>query len=135
VAISEYTKQAITDINPVDDATALPTSMTAPILEPQVFYDNYFVGECRSLLLGISLVDYISENPSGDQVPLIVLRCIEELDQHLDFQGLFRVSPNLAIVKKIIRAMEKNELEFSFDDYRDDPATISGILKVRHKHL
>lgn len=130
VAIAEHAKQIISNIDPIKDARTLSTHILEPILEPPVFYNNYFVGECRSLLFGISLVDYVSDNPSGSQVPLIVRRCIEELDHHLDFQGLFRVSPNLGVVQQIIHAIEKDETIFSFEDYRDDPATIGGILKV-----
>lgn len=131
IAIGEHAKHAIAEIDPIKDATSALAAFAEPVFEPPVYYVNYFVGECRSLLFGISLVDYVNAKPasSTSQIPLIVRRCIDEIEQRcLDFQGIYRISPKASIIQRVIHEIEKDEVAFSFKEY--DPPTIAAILKV-----
>lgn len=67
---------------------------------------------------------------SNQLVPLVVSRCIEEIDSHgLDFEGIYRISGKLSITQKLVQRMEKDEENFKFDPL-DDPATVAGVLKL-----
>lgn len=68
---------------------ALASSLPKPTL-----YYNFFVGECRDLIFGFSLVDYATaRNLPDGEIPKIVHSCIEEIDKRgLELEGLYRVS-------------------------------------------
>lgn len=54
-----------------------------------------YVGECRDLIFGVSLVDYATARglPEGE-VPKIIRICIQDIEQRgLDAEGIYRVKP------------------------------------------
>lgn len=70
-------------------ARTLPSEIPPPIL-----YCNYYVGDCKDFIFGVSLVDYATARnlPEGE-VPKIVRLCIREIDQRgLNSEGIYRVS-------------------------------------------
>lgn len=71
---------------------ALVSSLPKPTL-----YYNFFVGECKDLIFGFSLLDYATaRNLPDGETPKIVRQCIEEIDKRgLELEGLYRVSRSL----------------------------------------
>ncbi|KDE08751.1 hypothetical protein MVLG_01205 [Microbotryum lychnidis-dioicae p1A1 Lamole] len=121
-------------IEPVADGEKFAMMLRAPVPDPPVYYVNYFVGECRSLLFGVSLTDYHSTNPTR-LVPLIVQKCIEAVDHSgLQIEGIYRISGKVATVQQIIHEIERDEESFAFRP-NDDPAMVGGVLKLYLRQL
>ncbi|SCZ92567.1 BZ3500_MvSof-1268-A1-R1_Chr5-2g07985 [Microbotryum saponariae] len=121
-------------IEPIADGEKFAMVLRAPVPDPPVYYVNYFVGECRSLLFGVSLTDYHSTNPTR-LVPLIVQKCIEAVDHSgLQIEGIYRISGKVATVQQIIHEIERDEESFAFRP-SDDPAMIGGVLKLYLRQL
>lgn len=103
-------------------------------------YINYWHGECKSLLFGVSLVDYDFARsqhhrapqlgPAPVEPPLIVSKCIDFIEQHaLEQPGIYRTSAKHTTVQELVAAIEKDEARFAFDPEHDDPAAVAGVLK------
>lgn len=102
-------------------------------------YVNYWHGECKSLLFGISLLDYdFARNqrrppllgPAPVEPPLIVSKCISFIEEHaLDTPGIYRTSAKHTAVQQLCAAFEKDEQRFQFDPEQDDHAAVAGVLK------
>ncbi|SCV72588.1 BQ2448_4125 [Microbotryum intermedium] len=121
-------------IEPIADGEKFAMMLRAPVPEPPVYYVNYFVGECRSLLFGVSLTDYHSTN-STRLVPLIVQKCIEAVDHSgLQIEGIYRISGKVVTVQQIIHEIERDEESFVFRP-SDDPAMVGGVLKLYLRQL
>ncbi|KAK4046435.1 hypothetical protein OIO90_006567 [Microbotryomycetes sp. JL221] len=117
-----------------EDADEFAKTLSAPSPEPRVYYRNYFVGECRDLLFGVSLMDYHATHPEM-LVPLIVQRSIAFIDTHgLLTEGIYRVSGKQTTVQQLVHMIERNEKDFYFDP-REDPATVAGVLKLYLRQL
>ncbi|GAA5896218.1 hypothetical protein JCM6882_008521 [Rhodosporidiobolus microsporus] len=135
VAIGEHVKPEIGKIEAERDAEQFfATIQDSAPQEPPVYYVNAFVGECRTLLFGVSLQDYHAKHPAL-LVPLIVQRCITNVDSHgLDNEGIYRVPGKLATIQQIVTRMEKDEEAFSFGP-NDDPPAVAGVLKLYLRQL
>ena len=74
-------------------SASIPQYLASALPKPVLYY-NFFVGECRDLIFGFSLVDYATaRNLSDGKIPRIVRLCIEEVDKRgLDLEGIYRVS-------------------------------------------
>lgn len=63
------------------------------------------VGECRSLIFGVSLTDYDFARGEGSdrgRPPTIVEKCIAAIDERgLDAEGIYRISGRHAGVQKV----------------------------------
>ncbi|KAK4045979.1 hypothetical protein OIV83_006464 [Microbotryomycetes sp. JL201] len=116
------------------DADEFAKTLPAPSPEPRVYYKNYYVGECRDLLFGVSLMDYHATHPDI-LVPLIVQRSIAFIDAYgLLTEGIYRVSGKQTTLQQLVHTIERNEKEFNFDP-REDPATVAGVLKLYLRQL
>ncbi|KAL8280542.1 hypothetical protein RQP46_007190 [Phenoliferia psychrophenolica] len=122
-------------INPVADEDNFKAQLrNAAPPEPKVYYVNAFVGECRTLLFGVSLQDYLATHPERP-VPLIVQTCVKQIEETgLDCEGIYRIPGKLATVQQLVHAIEKNEDSFQFDP-REEPATVAGVLKLYLRQL
>ncbi|PWN24474.1 RhoGAP-domain-containing protein [Jaminaea rosea] len=118
---------------PYLDAT--PNSADGPVP-----YVNYWHGECKSLLFGISLVDYDFARsqrrspqlpgPTIAEPPLIVSKCVAFIEEHgMDQQGIYRTSAKHTAVQQLVADFERDEARFEFDPKRDEPAAAAGVLK------
>ncbi|GAA5945255.1 uncharacterized protein JCM15063_003008 [Sporobolomyces koalae] len=135
VAIGDHVKPAVGKIEPYRDVEnyfiAVPDE---PPADQPVYYINAFIGECRSLLFGVSLQDYCANHP-GLLVPTIVQRCIEKVESSgLDFEGIYRVPGKLATIQQIVHRMEKGEESFRFGDH-DEVSAVAGVLKLYLRQL
>ncbi|ORY90831.1 hypothetical protein BCR35DRAFT_107786 [Leucosporidium creatinivorum] len=130
----ETVKKGAHDLNPELEATDFARSLRAHAPEPRVYYKNYFVGECRDLLFGVSLTDYHATHPDL-LVPLIVQHCIAFIDAHgIANEGIYRISGKQSTVQQLVHQIERNEKDFRFED-REDPATVAGLLKLYLRQL
>ncbi|KAK4699008.1 hypothetical protein P7C70_g7258, partial [Phenoliferia sp. Uapishka_3] len=121
-------------VNPHADVDTFQTLVRSGPPEPKVYYVNAFVGECRTLLFGVSLNDYLATHPDRP-VPLIVQRCIEQIDETgLDFEGIYRIPGKLATVQQLVHMIEKNEEAFDFNP-NEEPTTVAGVLKLYLRQL
>jgi RhoGAP domain len=79
-------------------SASIPNVLASAIPKPILYY-NFYVGECKDLIFGFSLLDYATaRNLPDGQIPRIVRLCIEEVDKRgLDTEGIYRVSlgPNI----------------------------------------
>lgn len=102
-------------------------------------YVNYWHGEYRSLLFGVSLVDYDfakaqrgapQMRSASVEPPIIVRKCIEFIEKHaLEHPGIYRISAKHTAVQQLAANFEKDEIRFEFDPQRDEPAAVAGVLK------
>ncbi|GAA6003386.1 hypothetical protein JCM10207_000309 [Rhodosporidiobolus poonsookiae] len=135
VAIGEHVKPEVEKLDAVHDADMFMQEMQDPApADPPVYYVNAFVGPCKSLLFGTSLQDYHAKHPSL-LVPLIVQRCIANVDSHgLELEGIYRIPGKLATIQQIVTRMEKDEEVFQFAN-TDDPHAVAGVLKLYFRQL
>lgn len=99
----------------------------------------------EDLIFGVSLQDYsrarppsleLSGQPSKVSPPLLVLKCIEFIDNHaLDQPGIYRISARHAAIQEMVHRVEKDEANFKFDPSKDEPATVAGLLKLYLRQL
>lgn len=102
-------------------------------------YVNYWHGECKSLLFGVSLLDYdFARNqrrppqlgPAPVEAPLIVTKCVDFIEKHaLEVPGIYRTSAKHTTVQELCASFEKDEARFQFDPEHDEPAAVAGVLK------
>lgn len=108
----------VNKISPEDDAARFSASLPRDYSEPKVLYENAFLGPCRSLLFGVALTDYVASNapgrkdreggPAGHLVPLIVQRCIDEIDRRgARLEGIYRISGKMQSVTILVHEIEK----------------------------
>ncbi|GAA5845939.1 hypothetical protein JCM3766R1_000866 [Sporobolomyces carnicolor] len=135
VAIADHIRPAVDRIEPYRDVENyfLAVRDEAPPDQP-VYYNNAFIGECRSLLFGVGLQDYCANHP-GLLVPIIVQRCIVKVEESgLDFEGIYRVPGKLATIQQFVHQMEKEEETFRFGE-NDDVSAVAGVLKLYLRQL
>lgn len=83
-------------VSPLRDSYQLK-QLTAKGLEvakpKKVLYYNYFVGECKDLMFGVSLLDYASSRGLKERdMPKVVKICIKEVEERgLKLEGIYRV--------------------------------------------
>ncbi|CAM0137612.1 hypothetical protein VKS41_003082 [Umbelopsis sp. WA50703] len=94
-----------------------------------IFYHNYYAGESKDLLFGISLVEYA--NAHRRSVPLIVIKCIEAIERlgGIKREGIYRISGRQSNVEKLRQAFEKDEEAVVLNETAFDVFTIANVLK------
>ncbi|CAO1635151.1 unnamed protein product [Sympodiomycopsis kandeliae] len=117
----------------------LPVLGGSGLDDEPVPYVNYWHGECKSLLFGVSLVDYdFARNqrrppqlgPAPVEPPLIVTKCVNFIEDYaLHNQGIYRTSAKHTAVQELCAAFEKDEVRFQFDPNLNEPAAVAGVLK------
>ncbi|GAA5824616.1 hypothetical protein JCM10212_005045 [Sporobolomyces blumeae] len=135
LAIGDRIKPAVDRVDPYRDVENyfLAVRDEGPPDQP-VYYNNAFIGECRSLLFGVGLQDYCANHPNL-VVPLIVQRCIAKIDASgLEVEGIYRVPGKLGTIQQIVHQMEKEEETFRFTE-NDDVSAVAGVLKLYLRQL
>lgn len=117
----------------------------AELNEDRIPYVNYYFGECKDLLFGVSLIDYAysraqhdppSLGPSKVEAPLIVRKCIAFIEERAMKQpGIYRISAKHTAIQDLAHALERDEQRFQFDVGQDEPATVAGVLKLYLRQL
>ncbi|RUS14635.1 hypothetical protein BC937DRAFT_93523 [Endogone sp. FLAS-F59071] len=102
-----------------------------------VNYFNFYVGESKDMIFGVSLSDYARIHRRN--VPLIVTRCIAAVQDRggLDREGIYRISGRQTTTEKLRQQFERDEegCVFGEDGVTDDVFTIAGILKIYLREL
>ncbi|OAV90834.1 hypothetical protein PTTG_02184 [Puccinia triticina 1-1 BBBD Race 1] len=136
ISICDHAQHLVMKVNPDADVRQYTDSTLDEYEEPQVLYENAFIGPCRSLLFGVAINDYCASNPGKGAVPLIVKMCIEEIDRNgLKQEGIYRVSGKMHSVIQLVHEIEKDEDTFTFDAERHEIYTIAGVLKLYLRQL
>jgi hypothetical protein len=96
---------------------------------PRKWQSNYYAGESKDLLFGISLVEYA--NAHRRSVPLIVIKCIEAIERlgGIKREGIYRISGRQSNVEKLRQAFEKDEEAVVLNETAFDVFTIANVLK------
>ncbi|ORX39052.1 hypothetical protein BD324DRAFT_618344 [Kockovaella imperatae] len=137
---TEIVRQTIAKVNLDRDTSLFRTRLKAVDVQRTmpVPYHNYYVGECRSLIFGVSLTDYDFARGDGSdhgRPPIIVEKCIAAIDERgLDAEGIYRISGRHAAVQKMIQDIELDENKHFFDEHEDIYA-ISNVLKQYLREL
>lgn len=103
-------------------------------------YINYWHGEYRSLLFGVSLVDYdFARSQRGPpqlgeqrpmEPPLILTNCIKFIEStSLDLPGIYRTSAKHSTIQELCASFEKDETLFQLQEDQHDPVAVAGVLK------
>jgi hypothetical protein len=139
--VARRSEEAVGRISLANDlAGGLSTLGGARDLPGPTLYTNYFVGECRDLIFGVSLMvrvpilsacprrsdarslcscdhpqDYAYARGIGasdaDRVPTIVAKCIAGVETRgLDAEGLYRISPRQSAVQAVRVAASRRRL-------------------------
>lgn len=113
--------------------------------EERVRYVNFYMGECKDLIFGVSLVDYAFSRaqqgapqlgPARTEAPLIVRKCITFIEERaLDQPGIYRTSAKHTAIKNLAHALERDEERFDFGATDEEPATVAGLLKLYLRQL
>ncbi|PLW30658.1 hypothetical protein PCASD_15147 [Puccinia coronata f. sp. avenae] len=136
ISICDHAQHVVMKVNPDADVRQYTDSTQIEYEEPQVLYENAFIGPCRSLLFGVAINDYCASNPGKGSIPLIVKMCIEEIDRNgLKHEGIYRISGKMHSVIQLVHEIEKDEDTFKFDPERHEIYTISGVLKLYLRQL
>lgn len=117
----------------------------AELHEDRIPYINYYFGECKDLLFGVSLIDYAysraqhdapSLGPSKVEAPLIVRKCIAFIEEKAMTQpGIYRISAKHTAIQDLAHALERDEQRFQFNASQDESATVAGVLKLYLRQL
>jgi len=95
--MTKHVRDCVASISPDKDTLAV-TSQTArsiALATPKAtLYFNHYVGECKDLIFGISLVDCaVSRGLQDGQIPKIVDISVAEIESRgMDAEGIYRVS-------------------------------------------
>lgn len=115
-AIGNHAQHSAGSIDPVRDATTSSSLVELAFPQPNVLYENYYVGECKSLIFGSSLSDALADGDTQVRVPRIVRSCIDEIERGAwNKEGIYRISPNQSALGELVRQIEKDESMFSFE--------------------
>lgn len=127
-----------------NEIETLQTRLPA-VLEERVPYVNYYIGECKDLIFGVSLVDYAFSRsqhtaphlgPAKNDAPLIVKKCIQFVEERaLDQPGIYRISAKHTAIQNLAHALERDEERFQFSATNDEPSTVAGVLKLYLRQL
>ncbi|KAG8933456.1 hypothetical protein FRC02_011834 [Tulasnella sp. 418] len=115
---------------------------------PRVLYYNYYVGESKDLLFGVSLADYAAErglvggsgvpfeSRNGATVPVIVKKCIKEIETRgLQAEGIYQESGQLTVLQELKSRVEKDEMAFEFNSRYHDVYCVASLLKLYFREL
>jgi len=138
--LASHARSVVDRVNPEVDVNAvtqiIPRALATATPQPTLYY-NYYVGECRDLIFGVSLVDYATaRNLPEHEIPRIVRICIQEIDQRgLESEGIYRVSGRHAVVHELRQKIERNESAFKFNSTTDDVYAVASFLKMYLREL
>ncbi|KAI1795531.1 RhoGAP-domain-containing protein [Ganoderma leucocontextum] len=139
IQLCENGRRTVNKIVPERDGAAMAAKvpgMLFPIIPTPKYYFNYFIGECRDLMFGVSLVDYAARDPLEGDKPKIIRVCIEDIDQRgLEAEGIYWVSGSHATVQELQRKIERNEAAFALNPTMDDVYSVSSLLKTYLREL
>ncbi|KAH8997007.1 hypothetical protein EDB86DRAFT_3043847 [Lactarius hatsudake] len=132
-------RSAAETISAETDTSILAASLRSSLalsIPPRTLYHNYDVGECPDLVFGLSLADYATARGSQNNVPTILMLCIEEVEKRgLEAEGIDTLSRQHARVQELQRRVERDEKEFLFSSDTDDIYTVASLLKLYLKVL
>ncbi|KAH9007692.1 hypothetical protein EDB83DRAFT_2681746 [Lactarius deliciosus] len=132
-------RSAVENISAETDTSILAASLRSSLalsIPSRTLYHNYDVGECPDLVFGLSLADYATARGSQNNVPTILMLCIEEVEKRgLEAEGIYTLSRQHARVQELQRKVERDEKEFSFSSDTDDIYTVASLLKLYLKVL
>jgi hypothetical protein len=134
-ALASHARQMVEKVKPDGDQAALSSRISRELqaaIPPQVYYYNYFVGECKDITFGVSLSDYATSRVLMEgEIPRVVRLCIDEVEERgMQVEGIYRISGRHAIVQNLQHKLERNEREFKFDPLTDDIHAVASLLKV-----
>jgi RhoGAP domain len=94
-----------------------------------IYYHNYYAGESKDLLFGISLLEYAHAHRRT--VPLLVIKCVEAVERlgGLKREGIYRISGRQSNIEKLRQAFEKDEEATVFNESTYDVFTIANVMK------
>jgi hypothetical protein len=94
-----------------------------------IYYHNYYAGECKDLLFGISLLEYAHAHRRS--VPLLVIKCVEAVERMggLKREGIYRISGRQSNIEKLRQTFEKDEEATVLNENTYDVFTIANVLK------
>ncbi|KAI0035293.1 hypothetical protein K488DRAFT_76750 [Vararia minispora EC-137] len=139
-ALAAHARQMVEQVSPAADlsilAAQIPRLFQAAV-PPQVFYHNYFVGECRDLSFGLSLSDYAATRGLSDgAVPKVLKLCIDEVEgRGMFIEGIYRISGRHAVVQELQHKLERDEKNFTFNSAADDIHAVASLLKAYLRSL
>lgn len=117
-------KHVIEGINTAPDPS-LPVRLSRTETVEPVLYMNFWYGPSIPYF-GVPLLD---------SVPLIVERCIAEIDATgLEVEGIYRKSSTVSNLSSLVHEIERDEIAFTFDRGHD-AASIAGVLKLYLRSL
>lgn len=117
-------KHVIEGVSTAPDPS-LPVRLSRTDTIEPVSYVNYFYGPS---------IPYFGV-PLQDTVPLIVQRCISEIDATgLEVEGIYRKSSTVSNLSSLVHEIERDEIAFTFDR-QHDAASIAGVLKLYLRSL
>jgi len=96
---------------------------------------NFKVKKDRAEMLFGRPLELAVHNPDGSQIPALVVKCINYLDNDrvLSVEGLFRLSGSAMLIDKYVARFDKGEdVDLSTEQ---DPHTVTGILKYYFREL
>ena len=149
LGMSEHASQILeTSLDTLDQELHLVESRVpslAEVDEGKMPYVNYYFGECKDLLFGVSLIDYAfsraqysapSLGPGKVEAPVIVQKCIAFVEERaLTQAGIYRISAKHSAIQNLAHALERDEERFEFHPTNDEPATVAGVLKLYLRQL
>lgn len=94
-----------------------------------IYYHNYYAGESKDLLFGISLLEYAHAHRRT--VPLLVIKCVEAVERMggLKREGIYRISGRQSNIEKLRQAFEKDEEATVLNESTYDVFTIANVMK------
>ncbi|KAG2179647.1 hypothetical protein INT44_006495 [Umbelopsis vinacea] len=94
-----------------------------------IYYHNYYSGESKDLLFGISLLEYAHAHRRT--VPLLVIQCVEAVERMggLKREGIYRISGRQSNIEKLRQAFEKDEEATVLNESTYDVFTIANVMK------
>ncbi|CAO3592178.1 unnamed protein product [Absidia cylindrospora] len=94
-------------------------------------YENHYLGPCKYILFGGSLMEYHAEHDRT--VPVLVTKCVDAIDSMgLQKEGIYRISGRQSNVENLKHAFNKKEMDI---DRRYDVFTIATVLKIYLRQL
>ncbi|BEI96539.1 hypothetical protein CcaverHIS631_0201280 [Cutaneotrichosporon cavernicola] len=135
---TDVVSQSVRQVDPTRDKALFHSRLPVVSRYPQIMYENFYVGTCRSLIFGFRLTDYDfarGEMGGHGRPPLIVEKCIAWIDAlGNDAEGIYRMSGRQQTVRRLIHNIELNEDTFNFTS-DDDVYSVAVVLKAYLRDL
>ncbi|GMK56228.1 hypothetical protein CspeluHIS016_0300680 [Cutaneotrichosporon spelunceum] len=135
---TDVVMQSFRQVDPNRDKALFHSRLPVVSRYPQIMYENFYVGTCRSLIFGFRLTDYdFARGESGGHgsPPLIVEKCIAWVDAlGNDAEGIYRMSGRQQTVRRLIHHIERDEDTYHFTQ-EDDVFSVAVVLKAYLRDL